>query len=252
MSLSLFGNSLKWKLWKRRLSISAPQMAIKTQAPWPVRISLLVAVLLLGGLLALRAYELGRDLNAFKSGAVSEHIATLKDKVDHLLQERDTLSATANAAESQLNIERAAQKQLVTQVKALEVENIKLKEDLAFFESLLPADTGPQGISIRRLTVDVISPNQLRYRMLAMQGAKGSHDFLGNLQLLVTVEHDGKSAMIVFPDGKTNDAEKFKLAFRHYQRIEGIVTLPQGASMKAVQARILERGQIRAQQSANL
>ena len=48
-------------------------------------------------------------------------------------------------------IERAAHKQLAAQVKALEAENARLKEDLAFFDSLLPAGTGSEGISIRRL-----------------------------------------------------------------------------------------------------
>jgi hypothetical protein len=172
--------------------------------------------------------------------------------MEQLRDERDAFSATVNAAESQINIERAAQKQLVTQVKALEAENIKLKEDLAFFESLLPTDTGPQGISIRRLTADMVSPNQLRYRLLVMQGAKGNHDFSGNLQLIVTVEQGGKSSMMTFPDGKSSDAHNFRLAFRHYQRMEGILTLPEGVAMKAIQARILEKGQVRVQESANL
>jgi hypothetical protein len=34
--------------------------------------------------------------------------------------------------------------------------------------------------------------------------------------------------------------------------VEGMLTLPQGVLIKAVQARILDKGQIRAQQSANL
>jgi hypothetical protein len=207
---------------------------------------------LLGVMLVVRAYELGRNLTGFKSGIVAGHIERLKDEVGQLRNERNAFSAIANAAESQINIERAAQKQLVMQVKALEAENIKLKEDLAFFESLLPTDTGPQGVSIRRLTVNPISANQLRYRILIMQGGKGNRDFVGNLQLLVMTGKSGSGAMIVFPDGKADNSENFKLAFRHYQRVEGIVTLPDGVSMKAVQARILEKGQIRAQQSANL
>lgn len=251
MFFSLFGNSLKWKLWKRRLSISAPRMAIKKQLSWPVRTLLVIGVLLLGVMLTVRAYEFGRNLTGFKSGIVTEHVENLRGQIKQLENERDAFSATANAAESQINIERAAQKQLVTQVKALEAENIKLKEDLAFFESLLPADTG-QGLSIRRLTVDTVSGNQLRYRMLVMQGGKGNRDFIGNLQLLVIAGKSGNNVTIAFPDGKTDSAEKFKLSFKHYQRVEGIVTLPDGVSPKAVQARILEKGQVRAQQSANL
>ncbi len=251
-SSNLFGSSLKWKLLRSRLSISAPRMAIRTQASWPVQALLIVLIMVLGTMFAIRVYELGRSFTGINPGVARERIASLQEELERLRSERDQFSTTVNSAESQLNIERAAQKQLVSQVKALEVENNKLKEDLAFFESLLPADTGPNGISVRSLTADIIGPNQLRYRLLVMQGAKGNRDFSGNLQLMVTVLQNGNNAMIVFPDGKTGDTDKFKLAFRHYQRIEGVLTLPEGVTMKAVHARILEKGQLRAQHIANL
>jgi hypothetical protein len=247
-----FSNSLKFKLWRRRLSVSAPKMTIKNQMPWSIRVSVIVAVLCLGGVMSKWAFDHGRSLTGINPDATREQLATYQEQIEKLSTERDEFSSTVNAAESQLNIERSAQKQLVMQVKTLESENTKLKEDLAFFESLLPTETGPLGISIRRLKADIIAPNQLRYRLLIMQGGKGDHDFIGTLQLAVTVLQGGKSAIIVFPDGKTNDADQFKLAFKHYQRVEGLLTLPDGAAMKAVQARILERGQIRVQQSANL
>jgi len=220
--------------------------------PWYWRLAFAVVVVAVGGAGALWAYDLGRSLAGINPGATRQQVAALKDELERLRTERDQFSSTVNSAESQLNIEKAAQKQLVTQVKALEAENIKLKEDLAFFESLLPAHTGPQGISIRRLQAEVIAPNQLRYRLLVMQGGKGVQDFAGNLQLVVTVIQDGKSAMMTFPDGKVSDTDKFKLTFKHYQRMEGVLTLPEGVSMKAVQARVLQNGQIRAQQAATL
>jgi hypothetical protein len=240
------------KLWLRRMSVSAPRMTIKTQMPWYWRLAFAVVVVAVGGAGALWAYDLGRSLAGINPGATRRQVSELKDELEKLRAEHDRFSTTVNSAESQLNIEKAAQKQLVTQVKALESENTKLKEDLAFFESLLPADTGPLGVSIRRLKAEVVVPNQLSYRLLVMQGGKGAKDFAGNLQLVVTVIQGGKSAMMIFPGGKTSDADRFKLAFKHYQRMEGVLTLPEGVTMKAVQARILQNGQIRAQQAANL
>jgi hypothetical protein len=133
----------------------------------------------------------------------------------------------------------------------LELELAKLKEDLAFFESLLPNATS-QGVAIRRLKVDLTSPNQIRYRMLIMQGGKGDREFAGNLQLSVNVVQTGKNAVINFPEGNNGGSEKFKLGFKQYQTIEGVLILPEGAVAKAVQARVLENGQLRAQLSTNL
>lgn len=249
-SPSLF-NSMKFRLWRRRMSVSSPRMAIKSQLPWPMRL-LLVVVIGMAGALAMWGYDAGLSLPRVHPENSREQIARYKEQVERLTAERDQFSTTVNSAESQLNIERSAQKQLAAQVRTLESENTRLKEDLAFFESLLPNATGPLGVSIRRLKVDQIAPNQLRYRLLVMQGGRGDHDFIGNLQLVVTVLKDGKSAMMTFPDGNPNEQGKYKLSFKHYQRVEGVLTLPEGAVTKLVQARVLEKGQIRAQQSANL
>ncbi|GIZ52893.1 hypothetical protein NCCP691_29070 [Noviherbaspirillum aridicola] len=191
---------------------------------------------------------------AFRSSgnAGDEAPAELREQLDALTAERDKLSTLANAAESQLNMEKAAQKQLAAQLKTLETENARLKEDLAFFESLLPNAAGPQGVAIRRLKVDHIAPNQLRYRVLIMQGGAASQLFSGNLQLLVSTVQEGRNAMMTFPDRSPAEQQKYALSFRHYQRVEGVITLPEGVTARSVQARVLEKGQLRAQLSANL
>jgi len=247
---SLF-NSMKYRLWRSRMSVSSPRMTIKSQLPWPMRIAF-VAVIGLAGAFAMWSYDTGYGLPSSNPGNMREQLSQYKEQLEKLTAERDQFSATVNAAESQLNIGRSAQNQLAAQVKTLESENTRLKEDLAFFESLLPNATGPQGIAIRRLKIDLIAPNQLRYRLLIMQGGKGDHEFVGNLQLAVTTLQAGKSAMMTFPDGNPVEQAKFKLGFKHYQRVEGVLTLPEGATTKLVQARVLEKGQVRAQQAANL
>ncbi len=243
---------MKFKLWVRRMSISAPKMTIKRHLPWPLRAVFLAVVVGLGGAIAMWAYDLGRNFAGLNPSGMKDQVATLSEQVRKLGAERDQLSSSANAAESQLNIERSAQTQLAGQIKALETENAKLKEDLAFFESLLPTNIGVQGITIQRLKAEIIAPNQLRYRLLVIQGEKGAREFTGNLQLSVTVLQAGKSAIINFPEQNAADLARYKLAFKYYQRVEGILTLPEGATIKAIQARVLDRGQMRTQQSVNL
>nr|WP_322785767.1 DUF6776 family protein [Noviherbaspirillum massiliense] len=245
-------NSLKLKLWLRHLSISSPRMTIKTQLPWPLRILYLAVVLGLAGAIAMWTYDLGRGLAGVTSAGIKERLVEYQERIEKLSAERDQYSTTVNAAESQLNIERSTKQQLANQVRSLESENARLKEDLAFFESLLPNATGVQGVAIRRLKVDLIAPGQLRYRLLIMQGGRNKPEFVGNLQLAMSTEQGGKTTMMTFPEGNSTDSDKFKLAFKHYQRVEGVLNLPEGASIKTVQARVIEKGQIRAQQSANL
>lgn len=242
---------MKFKLLLRRLSISAPRMTVKTQRPWPLTLLILVSAIGLGGAVAMWTYDLGREFAGIKKLPPPDAIA-YQALLQKLTAERDQFSTTVNSAESQLTIERTAKTQLAAQVKGLEAENTKLKEDLAFFESLLPTDTGTQEVAIRRLTIDAVGTNQLRYRMLLMQGGRGKTDFSGQLELVLTTTQAGRNAVVTYPRVNDTDRTKFKLQFRHYQRIEGILTLPDGASARSLQARVLEKGQVRAQVSANL
>jgi hypothetical protein len=235
--------------WRRQERLSLPKMTIRPQWPWQVRLALgLVAVV--ACLVAVWwAYGLGRG------GSGRQQAAQLEQQLLQLTQEREKLQTDANAAESKLNIEHAAQQQLMKQVKTLEAENNRLKEDLAFFESLMPADAGSHGgIAIRRMTLDSVAGNQVRYRLLVMQGGKRDVEFNGNLQLTLTGLQAGKSVTLQFPDAKAQNAsvDQYKINFKHYQRLEGVLLLPDGMQVKSLQARVLERGQIRAQQSANL
>lgn len=115
------------------MSISAPKMTIKRHMPWPLRAVFLAVVVGLGGAMAMWAYDLGRNNFAgLNPDGMRDQVAALKEQVKKLSAEREQLSTSANAAESQLNIERSAQAQLAGQIKTLVAENNKLKEDLSF------------------------------------------------------------------------------------------------------------------------
>jgi hypothetical protein len=239
----------KSRFWQRR--IVASRMTIRQDQPWPIKFATVILVLGLSGALALWTYDLGRKL-AFGHQIRPEQVEDLQKQVDEMKLERDKLASQANTADSQQSMERSTQKQLADQIKSLTAENLKLKDDLAFFESLMPSATGPAGITLQRIKVDMLAPNQLRYRLLIMQGGKDVRDFSGDLQLMLTLAQGGKPVMMAFPEPSLGDAAKIKLSFRHYQRVEGIVNLPDGATVKALQAKVMDRGQIRAQQSINL
>ncbi|HTH44877.1 MAG TPA: DUF6776 family protein [Oxalicibacterium sp.] len=240
---------LRWKRWRQRWSISAPRMTIRNHLPWPLRAVFIAIVLGLGIAVAMWTYDLGRNFAHFQKGPTREQMSALQEQLKQVGDERDQLQATINAFDSRLNMEHAMQAQLQEQAKSLADENNKLKDDLSFYESLVPAD-GTKGIAIRRLKIEMATPNQLRYRVLIMQGGKGEQNFVGNYQIVMTVLQSGKSAMITFP--KPQAADKYKLAFKHYQRMEGVLAVPDGAVVKSVQVKILEKGVVRAQDSENL
>jgi cell division protein FtsB len=211
-----------------------------------------VIVFILIGLLAgfsYFMYQLGGTISG--AAPAKEQLSQLKQEVEKLDSEREKLSSTANSADSELNFERSTQKQLVTQVQTLTAENNKLKEDLAFFENLIPATNGPEGVRIGAFKADASNKTQIQYRLLVMQGGKNVQDFVGELQFLLTVVDNGKTVTLTLPEIKNNDTDRLKLSFKYYQRLEGTLSVPEGAVIKTLQARILDKGQLRTFQSIN-
>jgi len=220
---------MKRKLLLRKLSISAPKMKVRTVLSWPLRILVWMTPLALCAALMLVAYVMGRNNVAHAPTITTIDWTKLSD-----------------AEKSTRLIDQSAQAHLIDYLKTLERENVRLKEDLAFFNNLVPGTRETSGISIQGLEVAPFAPNQLRFRTLVMQGRNSKNRFSGELQLVVTAQKNNQTMYLVFPDQQLATPNMFKMAFQYYQRAEGILNLPEGVRVKHVQARIFENGNLRA------
>ncbi len=238
---------------RRRFGIAAPRMTITTHIAWYWRMLGLVVLLSSSFALAAWIYDAGRRFAGFDRSEAQQELSKLRESVGKMSDESASLHASVNASESKLQIERAAQAQLVRQVKALEDENARLKEDLAFFENLIPSEHRDNTLLINRFRVEPGAlPGEFHYRLLLMQGGRRDKSFQGNLQLLVTLQQGGKDAIITLP--KEGEAQAYNLNFKYFQRVEGTFRVSPGARVKMVQVRVFESGstQVRATQSFNL
>jgi len=244
-----------FKRIRQRFGISAPKMTVRTHVAWYWRWLGMLVLLSLSLALAAWVYDAGRRFAGFDREQIEEELARLRDSSAKLKDETSRLRAIADASESRLKIEQSAQVQLVAQVKTLEDDNNRLKEDLAFFENLVPSERRDDKVSIHRFKVERdVLPGEFHYRLLVMQGGRRDRLFQGSLQLVLEVQQGGKDDMIIFPGSSDAGSTAFKLNFKYFQRLEGTFRVPAEAKVRAVQARILESGsnQTRASQNVNL
>jgi hypothetical protein len=130
-------------------------------------------------------------------------------------------------------------------VRNLEAENRTLRQDLAFFEQLNPAN-GSGAVAIRGLQASVLSGTQLKWQVLVLQPVRNAPEFRGKLELSFSGTLDGKPWLMALPGGPQ------PLQFRQYRRLEGMVDLPPQAIVKNVSARVVEGSVSRAVQSVSL
>ncbi len=220
-------------------------------------------------------------LTSARSDKDRAELDALRDENRTLGAERNRLLDATASTDSKRVMEGSTLKELSDQIAKLEAENAKLKEDVAFFEAATTERkaqaSASGGIAIRRfqITQDAAA-HTARYRLLVTQDSKANRDFSGELQLVVTIAQGGKTANITFPDAPATAASataapttgarnigaggvsvdggpaQFQVSFRSYKRMEGSLRIPAEASLKAVHAKILERGALRAQQTVTL
>jgi hypothetical protein len=66
------------------------------------------------------------------------------------------------------------------------------------------------------------------------------------------VQQNGKDAMISIPSEAEQNSQRFRFDIKHFHRLEGVFSVPQGVVVKGVEARLLQDGAVRAKQSVTL
>ena len=219
-------------------------MAIRSALPWPLRWALGAVMLGFSAAIALWTFELGVSIAGLDKDAKLE-LARLREEVAALRTERDKSQSIANTAGSLLTAEKAAQEKMATQIKQLEADNRMLRDDLGFFEKLLPAG-GAESAAIRGLQAEALSDMQIRWQVLVIQPVKNAPVFNGKLELTFNGTLAGKPWTM----GLSGGAQP--LQFKQYRRIEGVLDLPPLAVVKTVTAKVVEGTAVRSIQTVKL
>lgn len=169
------------------------------------------------------------------------------------------LRARLDASSSELIIERAARNELETQLQGAQVEIGRVRDQLAFYEQLLPP--GPEGaIAVRGLQLDSVGGG-LRYKVLLMRsGHAGGAPFSGVLSFKGEGRLHGATVVLDLAPMQFNSegdemtaagsaAATLALQFEQYQRVEGMLVVPEGFALERVTVTVLEGSTVRATRS---
>jgi hypothetical protein len=226
-----------------RFGAAAPRLRVRAQAAWYWRALGLAALVTVSVAAGLWIYDEGRRYGGFHAGASVQELESLRQKFKELQAETATLRGIASTADNSLKIERTAQEKLAQQVKQLEAENGRLREDLAFFENLSAKDRSDDRVSVYRFKVenDVI-PGEYRYWLLITQGGAREREFQGRLQFVVMLTQGGQEKTYTLPDDRPETANAYRVAFRRFYRAEGSFRVDPGAKVRGVQVKVFEQG----------
>jgi hypothetical protein len=226
-------------------------MAVRSALPWPFRWAMIAIVFGFCAAIALWAFEFGKDIAGLDGGAKEQlqqvrleneslhaQVATLKD-------ERNKAQSIANTAGTLLTSEKVAQEKLADVNQQLNAENQRLKEDLGFFEQLIP-NSGGAGLAIRGLQAERLKTGDLQWQVLVIQASKNPAEFTGQLELSFTGLLNGKPWSASLPQGLVD----FKL--KQYGRLQGSFQPPAQVVVKGMTAKLMQGSTVKITQSVKL
>ena len=231
------------KTLKRKFGISASRVAVRAHVPWYLRWLGIIAVgaLVLG--VGWATYDFGMEFAGFRQGEVDRALAKLNEVIKREQDELAELRTKVAAAERQLQIQRATYGDLGKQVKSLSEENATLKEDLAFFQSLMPAAGKDGAIAINRFKLQPGAlPGEYHYQLLLVHAGQRAKEFQGSLQFVLNLQQHDRKVVLTLPPDNDRNAREYQLNFKFFQRIEGTFKIAPDAEVKGLQVRVFENG----------
>ena len=235
---------MRFRLLRRRLTVSAPRMAVRSALPWPFRWAILAVVFGFCAAIGLWAFEFGKVI-AGVDGDSQDDILILRSELAKAIEERDQAQMVANTSQTLLTAGQAAQEQLIARGRQLELDILSLRDDLGFFEKLIPM-TGVEGIAVRGLQAEVGEDRRLKWRILLIQPQKSASEFRGDLEIKVAGLLNGR------PWQMPPDEAPLEIRFTQFGRFQGFVDLPPQVVVKNVSVRIMGGSKVKAVESVNL
>lgn len=231
------------KSGRRRFGVLAPRMVVRRHVSWwsVVLMFAVVSVLTFTG----GWYFACIDLN----GSSDQNADLLRHRLVLQEEELASLRAAAGTRQNAVSMEKAAQQQLLSRLKVLESENAALKEDVLLFERLVPSIGAAPAVRVENFRAVADSGGGYRYRLLLVyQPEKQGAEFRGRLQLLASFRLAGGERRLLLP----GEAALAEVTVRHILRREGVISLPAGAVLTGLEARLYQGDKLKSQSMAQL
>lgn len=237
---------MRWKLLRRRLSISAPKMIVRSYLPWPLRWIVIALMLGFSAALTLWAFEFGKEISGLDTNSQAD-VSRLHAQIQSLQRELDLAISAANTAESRWKTDQASYESLVSQLKASQAEVMALKADLGFYERLMPTQANHRGVTIRGSRFEQQDAGLLRFQLLLMQSTKGMRDFEGRYDITLTGSLHGQ------PWKWSAEMADSRFVLQQYLRLEGVLEIPPAVTVKSAVVTVFDaQGVTRATHTAKL
>lgn len=183
-------------------------------------------------------FDYGRQRAGFDAGESANVQEQLRAQITELEKERDELRKEAAKSERTAGIERDSVVAVQGNITELQKEKAELQKRVDFLESLV-SDRDPHFKFVDFTLKQRKGDNNYRYSFSVSKMSKGNSMVRGSVSVNIHGQEEGKDKTLSLADITEEKQKKHKLGFRHFQNIEGNMTLPEGFVPKSFEIKVI-------------
>ena len=172
-------------------------------------------------------HEQRRELE-FAVSQISAERDNLARESRAVIEQREVLSRRLAIVERAAQVKSQAYAKVDAQLGELQRQILDLKEDVAFYRGIVSENKGGNRVRIQRLVIEQDgNERDYRFRVVLTRGKQDDKVVDGSLLLSVDGDRDGERMRLTLEQLAMFPVAKLQFSFKHFQRIEGRLHLPE-------------------------
>lgn len=198
-----------------------------------------VIYLLLLGVVSWQSYEWGKKQNMSTHTKTNQRIINMEERILQLQAENSKLLKNIIGLDQNSKIDKDAIKEISVQYEVLRDDNVKLKEELAFYQSIVSPQKEKIGLNIHSLKISYRSEQKkYQYNLILTQANEKIRNAYGEIVMEMNGLRSGQPVTLLMNEITGKKKDVFKYNFRYFQRFEGFYTIPNNFEPKNIKVRM--------------
>lgn len=215
----------------------SPQLVVHERDPLKQGILIALLLFVLVGLGYL-IYSYGHSRADYDYDGLESQNDILQDRLEQLVSEIDKTREELIASKSNSKVEKFAYKEVDASLQELQSEILELKEEVAFYRSIVAPGQSAGGLRIQRFNLEQIS-DSYRYKLVLTQVIKNNRVTRGNVVMQVEGVRKGKSVKLNLISLSAQGQKQLDFRFKYFQSFEGDLVMPKDFTPSRVHVKVI-------------
>lgn len=212
------------------------RLVVRYHAPWRRRSTYVIGAIA-AVLVTYIAYEWGRFEGGYSKFAELQRRREFSAQIQTLQADNEKLRAAVAAAKLSHEVDQKAYGDVEKNLGELQTQVLKQRDELAFYRGIVSPEDGIGGLKIERFQVSRgATDRQFHLQLVLVQSMRQEGNVAGSVSVEIEGTSDNQAVRLPLNQagGVTRADGLIAFQFRHFQKVEQDITLPDGFEPRAV------------------